>query len=487
MVSGEVNTNNFNIGSVTIDGESKTVCRYKDDNNVYHQTKLYVPSDLVQSYKEDSFWGTYFDIQAIEGSIYDTQSTPVALRSTLRASATTAVKKVRKNGVEMPIGADAQNVSYSGDVSGATNVKDALDALAAGAGSGGSTPDMSQYGYYGQNYPEQMRVVKNMLDKEKYSSYPRLRFIHISDSHSADIGEADSLLANTAADFAVHTGDGVGGNYDDGVEGLYAKMLACAKPFFFAIGNHDCLQSPSLAARYTRYIEPIVTKSAWYQSSGVTLNHPEGKTYYSVDYVKGSAKYKCIFLDQADGLDANPDNSATIFGRMTDDQVVWFIGQLQDAATNANHVLVFLHVRPDSMKVDTLEEWCDHEGLQRLTQSGQGLYTMPINIVDAFQTGSSYTYNGEEYEFKANGVFVGWFVGHAHCDCYGWSILKPNQPIFVTTQPHKTASTEYDQNSGGPHINYITVDYNQRKVILYRMGVDRTWENVKRESFIIDY
>ena len=342
--------------STEIDGN--TVYYYVDSNGVNRQKKLYVPQALATEYAAHSEWGK-FDVQAIEGSEFDTaQSTPVALRSTLRASATMAVKKVRKNGVEMPIGADAQNVSYSGDVAGATTVKDALDALAAGAGSGGSTPDMSQYGYYGQNYPEQMRVVKNMLDKEKYSSYPRLRFIHISDSHSDNIGNADDLLANTAADFAVHTGDGVGGNYDDGVEGLYAKMLACAKPFFFAIGNHDCLQSPSLAARYTRYIEPIVTKSAWYQSSGVTLNHPEGKTYYSVDYVKGSAKYKCIFLDQADGLDANPDNSATIFGRMTDDQVVWFIGQLQDAATNANHVMVFMHVKPCNLS--QLQGWGDH-------------------------------------------------------------------------------------------------------------------------------
>lgn len=418
------------------------------------------------------------------------------------------IKKIRKNGTDNPIGADAQNVSYSGDVTGATNVKDALDALAAGGGGGGS--DMSSYGYYGQNFPEQMRVVKKMIDNNRESSYPRLRFIHISDSHSADIGEANSLLANTGADFAVHTGDGVGGNYGDGVTDLYDKMLACTKPFFFTIGNHDCLppeaaegevqQTITLAQRYTRYIEPIVTKESWYEKKRINgvdvpfynLHHPEGKTYYAVDYTKSNAKYKCIFLDQADGvgdvnLSSGHDNSAVIFGKMTDDQVVWFIGQLQSAATNSQHVMVFLHVRPDSMKVDTLEDWCDHESLQRLTQSGNGLYTMPINIVDAFQTGSSYTYNDTEYEFSANGIFVGWFVGHAHCDCYGWSILKPNQPIFVTTQPHSVASTEYDQNSGGPHINYITVDYNQRKVILYRMGVDRTWQNVKRESFIIDY
>lgn len=69
--SSDVKITNFYTGSVTIDGVQKTVCRYKDDNNVYHQTKLYVPSSLVQSYKEDSFWGDYFDVQAIEGSIYE--------------------------------------------------------------------------------------------------------------------------------------------------------------------------------------------------------------------------------------------------------------------------------------------------------------------------------------------------------------------------------------------------------------------------------
>ena len=461
-------------------------------NSVWPATlpTFYVPSDLVPDY--ESAWGSGYTFAAIEGSIYDTQSQPVnlrsSLRSPLRSSTPSTVDKVRKGNDEHPLGADAQNVAYSGGVAGATNVKDALDALAAGGGGGGS--DMSSYGYYGQNFPEQMRVVKKMIDNNRESSYPRLRFIHISDSHGDNIGYADSLLANTGADFVAHTGDGVGGNYGDGVTGLYAKMLACTKPFFFTIGNHDCLGSPSLAARYTRYIEPIVTKSTWY-GSGKTLNHPTGKTYYSVDYTKSSAKYKCIFLDQADGIDQvaddSTDNSTVIFGTMSNGQVDWFLKQLQSAATAGQHVMVFLHVRPDSMDVETLEDWCDHENLQALTKSGQGLYTMPINIIDAFQTGGSYTFNSQVYSFSGEGIFVGWFVGHAHCDCYGWSKLKENQPIFVTTQPHSVASNQYDQNAGGPHVNYITVDYAKRKVILFRLGADRTWWNTKRETFYIDY
>ena len=398
------------------------------------------------------------------------------------------IKKIRKNGTDNPIGADAQNVSYSGDVSGATNVKDALDALAAG---GGSTPDMSQYGYYGQNYPEQMAVVRNILSKNKYgSSKPRLRFIHISDSHGDNIGEANSLLANTDADFAVHTGDGVADKYTDGVTSLFAKMLACEKPFFYAIGNHDCLSSTSkptvtLADRYSQYIEPIVTKSAWY-GTGITLNHPTGKTYYSVDYTKSSAKYKCIFLDQADGVGdvdgtTGHDNSAVIFGSMSNDQVVWFIEQLQSAATNSQHVMVFVHVKPENL--NQLQNWSDHLTSQWQINAG----AMLMNIVAAFKNKQTYTYNGTDYSFSANGIFVGWFVGHTHFDDYGYCKSHNDQFVFVVTKPYEPGATQWDGNDGGPHINYITVDYEVRRVSLYRMGVQDTIMGTKRVAFHINY
>lgn len=390
------------------------------------------------------------------------------------------IKKIRKNGVNNPIGADASNVSYSGDVAGATNVKDALDALAAG---GGSTPDMSQYGYYGENYPEQMAVVRNVLSKNKYGgSNPRLRFIHISDSHGDNIGYADSLLANTDADFAVHTGDGVYDKYTDGVDSLFTKMLACTKPFFFCIGNHDCINAPSLAARYTQYIEPIVTKSAWY-GSGMTLHHDTGKTYYSVDYTKGSAKYKCIFLDQGDGLDANPDNSTVCYGSYSDEQVVWFINQLQSAATNSQHVMVFVHVKPENL--NQLQDWSDH--LTSQWQANEGAGPTLMNIVAAFKNNQTYTYKGTDYSFSANGVFVGWFVGHTHSDDYGYCKTHPDQFVFVTTKPYEPGATQWDGNDGGPHINYITVDYYTRRVSLYRMGVQDTIMGTKRVAFYINY
>lgn len=392
------------------------------------------------------------------------------------------MKKINIDGTEYVIESDAQEVDYSGNVHGATNVKDALDALQHAVEIGGGAGDMSQYGYYGINFPKQMSLIKTVLDVDK--NKPRLRFVHISDTHGSITGSAESLLENTAADFAVHTGDAVADKFSDDFDALKAKMLACTKPFYLTLGNHDCHLSPSLEARFTKYIQPLN------EHNGLTGNT---KTYYSVNYTKGSgsavSKFKCIFLDQQDGgYDTTYGDTPTGWstGKMTDEQIVWLIGELQEAATNDRHVLIFAHVQVGTTTRSTRTET---EGWFDFNETGcTKLQDTLMSIVDAFINKTTYTYNNEEYTFSKNGVFVGWFFGHTHHDCYGRISGHESQFKCVTCRPYPNSDV-YDGNfrSAYPHINYFTVDYHDRKLSLYRVGEQRTWQGTERVSFYIKY
>lgn len=392
------------------------------------------------------------------------------------------MKKINIDGTEFVIESDAQDVDYSGNVLGVNNVKDAIDALQhAVETGGGGAGDMSQYGYYGINFPKQMSLIKSVLDVDK--NKPRLRFVHISDTHSSNIGEADSLLENTAADFAVHTGDAVNDNFSHDFDTLKEKMLACTKPFYLTLGNHDCYLSPSLEARFTKFIQPLN------EHNGLTGNT---KTYYSVDYTKGSdnaiAKFKCIFLDQQDNGYAGNNETPTTWavGNMTDEQIVWLIGQLQEAAADDRHVLIFAHVQ---VGTTTLASRVETEGWFDFNEGGcTAIQDMLMGIVDAFINKTTYTYNGVDYSFSKSGVFVGWFFGHAHHDCYGRISGHENQFKCVTCRPYPN----YDAFDGTfrsiyPRINYFTVDYADRKLSLYRVGEQRTWQGTERVSFYIKY
>lgn len=384
------------------------------------------------------------------------------------------MKKIDIDGTVYVIESNAQEVDYSGSVVGATNVKDALDALQHAVEIGGGAGDMSQYGYYGINFPKQMSLIKTVLDVDKVKS--RLRFVHISDTHGSLTGSAESLLENTAADFAVHTGDAVVDKYTDDFDALKAKMLACTKPFYLTLGNHDCYKSPSLEARFTKFIQPLN------EHNGLTGNT---KTYYSVNYTKGNgnaiSKFKCIFLDEADagysGSDT-PTNWSVM--KMTEEQLLWLHDELQEAITNGRHVLIFLHIAP-ARTTNRKDGWYDADW-----PVSDG--TNVLEMVKAFKTGGSYTRGGTTYSFSGTGVFVAYFCGHNHCDSYGYLQGYENQFCCTTCRPYPNWDADDAMfKSSYNRVNYFTVDYADRKLSLYRVGEQRTWQGTERVSFYIKY
>lgn len=381
--------------------------------------------------------------------------------------------------------------------------------------------NMSQFGYYGINYPDQMANIK-IQDRNTNSEFPQLRFIHVSDSHGTGIGVADDLLKNCAAEFLAHTGDLVKDNFWHDFSVLLSRFIASPKPCYITLGNHDCYKSSfsnangsgndsienwieALTRRYNKFYVNPATSEPWIDAQEVA----DGNTWYHVDIEKGGAKYRCLFLDEADGgcyWSANP-TGWTVRTKLRVAQRDWFVRQLQEAAAGGYHVIIFIHA-PIGNVGTPVSGWFDTNG-----QTVEHVKTMLKGIVKAFMTGGTYSYDKnqtylrDEYNkaysctFDTPGTFVGWFCGHSHFDCYGRlmahdsdedsSLDFSDQFMCCTGRPYTNSGDASDgfvkPDKSEPHVKYVTVDYEQRKVTVMNVGFQTLKSGGKRDVFTYSY
>lgn len=87
------------------------------------------------------------------------------------------IRKIRKGGVDNPLVSDAQNVSYSGSVSGATNVKEALDLLSGSSSvSSGPLQEASTFATTHNN-----AFVWILIDEDENENVVRKAIFHVGD------------------------------------------------------------------------------------------------------------------------------------------------------------------------------------------------------------------------------------------------------------------------------------------------------------------
>lgn len=344
-------------------------------------------------------------------------------------------------------------------------------------------PQDTTHGVIGQMYPEEVRMIEGALNNRLTN---RFHFIHLSDNHNTTFASASEFLDLCPADFLVNTGDLVADKFSDSVATTMAEATSPTKPVYLCVGNHDVRMAPSQQDIFDKYIAPTNSHN------GTSF----AKTYYHIDIDKGSNKFKCIFLNPYDGFTpeelSGGSMSNVIDGKMTSEQIVWFLQQLQDAATNGRNVCIFIHEVPaiyDGASI--ISEWCDKKQVNvnesTLANTNGNLSSTLLDIVDAFIEGTSYTYNDVPYNFSAVGKFVAWFAGHTHYDMVGRVNGHPNQLAVNVCRPNNANATA--DNSVSPLItwNYVTIDPAYRALTIYRVGQQQTVFGVKRDVVRVFY
>lgn len=338
-------------------------------------------------------------------------------------------------------------------------------------------PIVTDFGTVGELYPNEIGDLTKVLTDRS----DRFQFIHLSDNHNSTFASAPEMLDKTSADFIINTGDLVADKFTDSAATTLAEMQAPTKPVYITLGNHDVYRAPTMQDAFDKFFP--------------TMNAHNGtsfdKTYYAFDVDKGSNLFKCIFLNPYDGFPDLPNTSINtiISGNMSSEQVVWFIGQLQDAATSGRHVCLFMHTVPtyyDKDSLDFFQNWRDKKQVNT-TQSVSRNLEYLLDIMDAFIDGTSYEYGGTTYNFSAVGKFVAWFAGHTHCDMIGRVYEHPNQWAVNVCRPTNTGGDAYTGKTPGITWNFVTIDADIRSLSIYRVGQQQTVFGVKRDVVRVFY
>ena len=328
---------------------------------------------------------------------------------------------------------------------------------------------VNTYGVIGQNYPEEINSAKR-IDSTQMAN--RLRFVHVTDTHewnATPFYDADEFTDLSSAKFMAHTGDLVNDNISNSVANTINAINAMAKPCYICMGNHDVWRDTSPTQRYTKYFNQIATHN------GLADNI----SYYSVDF--STEKVKCIWLDLYELSTGTPTF------KMSQTQIEWFLGQLDDAITNTLHVCIFLH-QPIAPLVDPVEPFYDGNPLT----SAESKLIWIADVVKAFQTGTSVTFTHESVEyshtFSGHGVFIAYFNGHIHTDAVGK--LSGYDQYNVTCTRFKSNGEKcmiYRAEKLGICFNYVAIDTARRWLSVIRMGNENTICGIKRDAFNVIY
>ena len=122
--------------------------------------------------------------------------------------------------------------------------------------------------------------------------------LEIADSHSDPVADQNSVLIANGfkyIDTLVHCGDICAEHATDFNSETYSQLIACQKPFYYVIGNHDVGNSYNVAecidnaTVYTRFIKPLV--DAGLVSEG---EYQTGKNYYYHDFTAKKIRLICV-------------------------------------------------------------------------------------------------------------------------------------------------------------------------------------------------
>ena len=268
---------------------------------------------------------------------------------------------------------------------------------------------------------------------DKYSnSANRTVFIaQATDSHGDYVRWMDFLdvVNHYEPALVVHSGDMV--NTDMLSDTSYFLDNLPSMPTLLAMGNHEVGAGHNIGSGgatnetlFNDLIEPLNEK----------YNFGATKTYYS--YTTPNLQYtggiKFIVLNVYD----YDENDGTTFVDRThiyysQEQITWLIGELQNALTNNNPVVVVAHecdayLAPADGGENPFNQTYEMARFYSKTWTGNPV----CDLIEAFITGSSinqtYTETGAgitltvNTSFASKGKFVTWLVGHRHADFMGF-------------------------------------------------------------------
>lgn len=316
-------------------------------------------------------------------------------------------------------------------------------------------------------------------------------FLHMSDPHRYAYGlrKCKELMdSDESMEMTLVTGDLQ-------ITNEMKQVLLSDERFYLMLGNHDVADDFSnnqLAAK-TNYITP-------YMDGKVSFGDNGPGSYWYKDIQARNAIIRLISFDEyeytAVGLPAAGKYSVVY----SEAQIRWFIDLLRK--TPNNYYLILAHHQPVSSLRDQLYKdlfisenapgFYEHEGIRSNNIADNVCLPWFIpKILDAYLNKGQIT--GEFYLGSTNGAkitlnenftgipckFLFHIGGHTHWDVCEYLPLYPNQLQLIIDQDRSQKYTYSDlsrntEDESAYCINKITLDFDNRKTIIERLGAHIT-------------
>lgn len=261
----------------------------------------------------------------------------------------------------------------------------------------------------------------------------------------------DAWHQNPLVQFAVQLGDIIDGNETEELtekdfEDVDRVIRKCQLPLYHVIGNH-CLRYPGGKA-------PLMKRLGMKEDENFYRLLPTSKSVIKTGHVFLVLDGTDVALNKwspedaksklaEEWLEKHPiekfSNAVNWNGAISEEQLVWFKQQLEDARTNGNKVFVFCHypILADHLVMAISLLW-NHDTL--------------VELCDAYSD-----------------VVVGWFSGHYHHG--GAQIPTPTQTSSSTTSSRrKWAHITLEAILMAEEQSYAVVDVFERGIVLNGTG-----------------
>lgn len=253
-------------------------------------------------------------------------------------------------------------------------------------------------------------------------------FCHFSDIHG-DWERFDNVLEMLEyfkPAFAIHTGDLVCWDSNDGYDYFRYKTQNIETPIYNCIGNHEtfrgeeCLSSEFL---HDRYIKPLKNI------------HSEGKGYYYVDFEEQNLRL--IVLNDYE-YDAAKSRTERDRYEISQEQCNWFCCVLKECEQKGLGVIIAAHESDEPIVPGSDDMgFCQRYEPHPWGGPGKPRCHIVADIVDAFKNGKSlkkeYTWelSGNHVlancSFEEKNEFICYLNGHRHGDYVGYLPSYPDQ------------------------------------------------------------
>lgn len=325
---------------------------------------------------------------------------------------------------------------------------------------------------------------------QAYGNGGTFTFLHISDTHGYNygIGKCKELMEqNEDIPITIITGD------LQLSDEMKSTMLRSENPFLLVLGNHDVADNfggDQVGARNSfivPYCGDVVNMGSQYSS------------YWYKDVATDSVTIRIIAFDEYEYVTVGSPATSRYSVVYSQQQIDWFIDLLK--STPPGYHLILAHHQPVSAFRDggtgkfiseKAPNWYEYEGAGTVIPELSCLPHLLPMILDAYLNGGSIS--GEYYCGDTGGTkmrinadfskaspchFLFHIGGHTHWDVCEYLPLYPNQLQLIVDQDRTGQYARSDlprslTDETAYCINKITIDFENKKTIIERIGAHIT-------------